>query len=112
MPSNYTYNTIGEKTIKNKTTGHEKLRFTVVLGSLSAGTKLKPMVIFRKLKKAPKGDFSDRIFVTDSMGGSMNYDLMKQWIDKCYRTGSLDTNLDHRLSQEKTLLVTSSSQTC
>ena len=48
MPSARTVNTQGEKTMLVNTTGHEKSRFIVVLSCLADGTKLKPMVIFKR----------------------------------------------------------------
>ena len=48
MVGNKTVNQAGEKTIWVKTTGHEKQQFTVVLACLADGTKLPPMVIFKR----------------------------------------------------------------
>ena len=48
MPPNRTVNSKGSKTVLIKTTGHEKTRFTVVLACMADGTKLKPMVVFKK----------------------------------------------------------------
>ena len=47
---------IGEKTVLVKTTGHEKNRFTVVLACMAGGSKLKPMVVFKR-QTLPKGNF-------------------------------------------------------
>ena len=80
MPSNETYDFEGVKTVKSKTTGYEKLHFTVVLTALASGTKLKPMLIFKGLKNVPRGDFPRDCFVAVSKGGSMTTDLMKLWI--------------------------------
>ena len=57
MVGNKTVNQAGEITIWVRTTGHEKQRFTVVLACLADGTKLPPMVIFKRCfqKKFPKG---------------------------------------------------------
>ena len=43
------------KSVKAKTTGKEKMRYTVVLAAMADGTKLPSMVIFKNLKKIPKG---------------------------------------------------------
>ena len=48
MPAARTVESRGVKTVLLKTTGNEKTRFTVVLSCLADGTKLKPMVIFRR----------------------------------------------------------------
>ena len=53
MPSARTVNTVCEKTVLVKTTGHEKNRFTVVLSCLFDGIKLKPMIIFKR-KTVPR----------------------------------------------------------
>ena len=53
MPPNRTINSIGEKTVKIRPTGNEKNRVTVVLACAGDGTKLKPMVIFKR-KTLPK----------------------------------------------------------
>ena len=71
LPSAETYDFKGLKTIKSRTTGNEKLRFTVVLTALANGAKLKPMLIFEGLKNVPKGKFPDGCVVTVAKGGSM-----------------------------------------
>lgn len=54
LPGKRTVNAIGERTIMMKTTGHEKTHFTVVLSCMADGTRLKPVVIFKR-KTLPKG---------------------------------------------------------
>ncbi|GFU60735.1 pogo transposable element with KRAB domain [Trichonephila clavipes] len=64
-----TFDMIGNKTtdmkrtetIHIKTTGHEKSHFTDVLSCLADGTKLKPIVIFKR-KTVPKIQFPERCF--------------------------------------------------
>ena len=53
LPGNRTVHPKGEATVLVKTTGHEKAHFTVVLACMADGTKLKPMVIFKR-KTLPK----------------------------------------------------------
>ena len=91
LPSTATIDMEGVKTVKAKTTGHEKLRFTVVLTALSSGRKLRPMIIFKNLKNVPKGNFPRNCFVTVAKGGSMTASLMLQYIDNVWKTrpGSL-----------------------
>ena len=48
MPSARTVNEKVAKTVLVNTTWHEKLRFTLVLACMADGTKLKPMVIFKR----------------------------------------------------------------
>ena len=57
LPKSSTIDFKGLHTVKVKTTGHEKLRFSVVLTVLANGAKLKPMLIFKGLKNVPKEQF-------------------------------------------------------
>ena len=59
MPTKHTLESMGQKTIQTKTTGHEKTRFTVALTCTAAGRKLKPFIIFKGLKNIPKQDFPE-----------------------------------------------------
>ncbi|GFX48072.1 HTH CENPB-type domain-containing protein [Trichonephila clavipes] len=61
MIGNKTIDMKGTKTTHIKTTGDEKSHFTVVL-SLLSGTKLKPMVIFKR-KTVPKPNFPKGVFI-------------------------------------------------
>ena len=90
MPSARTVTTRGEKTVTISTTGHEKSRFTVVLSCLADGTKLKPMVIFKR-KTQPKEKFPPGVVVHHHPKGWMDADGMKLWIQKVWssRPGGL-----------------------
>ena len=46
--SNRTVEVKGARMVAVKTTGHEKTHFTVVLASCADGTKLPPMIIFKR----------------------------------------------------------------
>ena len=72
---------MGQKIISQKSSGHEKKRFSVVLAALDSRVKLKPMVIFKDLKKVPK-EVKDQkdVFVAVSKGGSMTPELMQLWV--------------------------------
>ena len=48
VPSNKTVDVKGAKTIMIKTSGNEKTRYTVVLACCADGTKLPPLLIFKK----------------------------------------------------------------
>ena len=63
MVGNKTVNQADEKTVWVKTTGHNKQRFTVVLACLDDGTKLPPMVIFKRLTFPKKTKFSKGVIV-------------------------------------------------
>ena len=54
LPGNRTVHAKGEKTVLVKTTGHEKTHFTVVLSCMADGTKLKPLIIFKRKKLCQK----------------------------------------------------------
>ena len=72
---------MGQKIISQKSSGHEKKRFSVVLAALDSRVKLKPMVIFKDLKKVPK-EVKDRkdVVVAVSKGGSLTPELMQLWV--------------------------------
>ena len=72
----------GIKTVLSKTTGKEKLRYTVVLAALANGTKLPPMIIFKGLKKVPKGTFPKDVVIEVAKGGSMTTDLLISWFSR------------------------------
>jgi len=55
LPRNRTVDKVGAKTVQVRTTGHERTNFTLVLACMADGTKLKPMVIFKR-KTIPKGE--------------------------------------------------------
>ena len=77
MLSNRTVNKIGEKTVLVKTTGHEKAKYTVALGCMADGTKLKPIVIFKR-KTMPKEKFPKGVLVHvhQRMDGWMRMDAI------------------------------------
>ena len=78
MPSSRTIDFTGIKTVRARTTGYEKLRFSVALTILSSGKKLRPLIIFKNLKKVPKGNFPKDVVITVAKGGSMTNGIMTQ----------------------------------
>ena len=84
MPTSKTVDSTGAKTVLLKTTGHEKTRFTVVLACLADGTKLKPMVIFKR-KTMPKDNFPAGVVVHNHPKGWMDESGVKIWIEKVWR---------------------------
>lgn len=84
LPQNRTFDFKGVKQVRCKTTGKEKLRYTVVLSAMADGTKLKPMIIFKGLKNVPKCDFPKEVVVTVAMKGSMTADLMNTYKQKVW----------------------------
>ena len=75
----------GVQTVKVKTTGAERLRYTV---ALTAGVKktengftpfrLPPLLIFKTLVKAPPGKYPAGMAVLGSKNGTMKYSMMKE----------------------------------
>uniref|UniRef100_A0A8C5QH03 HTH CENPB-type domain-containing protein n=1 Tax=Leptobrachium leishanense TaxID=445787 RepID=A0A8C5QH03_9ANUR len=63
LPSNKTVASLGEKTIFLRTTGNERKHFTVVLSCLANGTKLRPVIIFKRKTLPKKVKFPPRITV-------------------------------------------------
>ena len=90
MPSNTTLHRKGEKTVLIRTTGHEKTRFTVVLGCTADGGKLPPMVIFKR-KTPPKEEFPRGIIIHQHPKGWMDEDGVLLWLNKAWgqRSGAL-----------------------
>ena len=119
-PSRKTYDLKAIKTVKVKTTGQEKIRFSLVLTISSNGKKCRSMIIFKNLKKAPRPPKGKKwpanVVVTASKGGSMSQDLMKQWIEEVWqkRLGNYFSNSgqnllifdSHRAHITKTILTT------
>lgn len=83
MPTSKTVASKGQKSVLVKTTGHEKSRFTVVLSCLADGTKLKPMIIFKR-KTLPKGKFPAFAVIHCHPKGWMDEERVKIWIDKVW----------------------------
>ena len=90
MPQNTTIDTKGAKTILIKTTGHEKTHFTVVLACCADGSKLKPMVIFKR-KTMPKEKFPKGVVVHVHQKGWMDERGVLIWLEKVWslRSGAL-----------------------
>lgn len=91
LPGNHTIDMKGNKTVLVKTTGHEKTHFTVVLGCMADGTKLKPMVIFKR-KTLPKAEkFPAEVIVHAHPKGWMDEEGIFLWFNKVWdiRPGAL-----------------------
>jgi hypothetical protein len=79
MPSSRTVNLKGATEVSVATTGHERSKFTVVLCITADGSKLPPMVIFKR-KTVPKGCNSKNIIRANEKGW-MNLEVMKFWLE-------------------------------
>ena len=98
LPGNRTINLTGEKTVFVRTIGNEKNHFTVVLCCTADGTKLKPMIIFKR-KTLPKVMFPSGVVIHVNEKGWMDTEAMMVWLQKvwAHRPGAS--------SQSRSLLV-------
>ena len=83
LPGGRTVHPTGEWTVLIRTTGHEKTGFTVVLACMADGTKLKPMVIFKR-KTMPKDKFPPGVVVHVHEKGWMDSEGMLVWLEKVW----------------------------
>ena len=74
-----TVNKKGEKTVILKSTGHEKNRYTVVLACMADGTKLPPMIIYKRTMR-PKGNFPKDVKLHWNAKGWVDEDACKLWV--------------------------------
>lgn len=98
MIGNKSVETKGAKSVPFKTTGHEKCHFTAVLSCLADGTKLKPMIIFKR-KTMPTGNFPTGVLVHVHAKGWMDENGVKLWIKNVWE------NRPGALRKPKSLLV-------
>ena len=91
LPGCTTLNTKGEKTILVKTTGHEKTHFTVALACMADGTKLKPLIIFKRKTIPKNAKFPADIVVRPHFKGWMDEEGVRFWLNKVWnrRPGAL-----------------------
>lgn len=83
MLSSTTVDNVGEKSIRLKTTGHEKSKVSFCLTAKAEGTKLKPFVVLPGAKRETKQlneEFKNKCFVASSMNGWMNEDVTHEWM--------------------------------
>lgn len=90
MTGNQPVDCKGVETELLKTVGHEKTQFTVVLSCMADGTKLSPMVIFKR-KNIPQIKFPIGVFVHVNEKGWMDDEGVKLWLDHIWsgRPGGL-----------------------
>ena len=75
MLSSTTVENVGEKSIRLKTTGYEKSKFSICLTAKADGTKLRPFIVFLGAKKETKQlneEFKNKCYVASSMNRWMN----------------------------------------
>ena len=84
MPRDTTITRQGDRTVWIRTTGHDKMRFTVVLSAMADGRKLKPYVIFKGMRKVAELVATEGVVVAFSRNGWMNEQLTKDWVDRTW----------------------------
>lgn len=91
LPGNRTVNLKGEKNVLIKTTGHEKTNFTVVLSCLADGSKLPPVIIFKRKTLPKNASFPAGVLVRAHEKGWMNESGTIDWIKNVWnkRPGAL-----------------------
>lgn len=83
-PPNRTVDTCGVKTVSLTTTGQEKTHFTVMLACCADGTKLKPLLIFKR-KTLPSGTFPRNVVVRCNEKGWVNECIMLDWFQEVWK---------------------------
>ena len=80
MLSSTTVDNVGEKSIRLKTTGHERSKVSVCLTAKADRIKLKPFIVFLGAKRETKqlnDEYKNRCYVASSVNGWMNEDLTR-----------------------------------
>ena len=76
----------GEHSLRIRTTGHEKNRFTVCLCAMANGRKLKPYVVFKGVRSIPELQNASGVMASSARNGWMNEELTKDWAKCCWGT--------------------------
>jgi len=95
VPSNKTVDFKGAKAIMIKTSGNEKTRYTVVLACFAGGTKLPPLLIFKR-KMLPKDVIQRGIYI--------QVETIVKSLKKCGISNALDGSEDDILYEESDAL--------
>ena len=80
MLSSTTVDNVGEKSIRLKTTGHERSKVSICLTAKADRIKLKPFIVFLGAKRETKQlneEYKNRCYVASSVNGWMNEDLTR-----------------------------------
>lgn len=86
MPSKYTVDEKGSKEVRIASTGHEKSNFTLVLGITADGSKLPPMVIFKR-KTIPNEDFPKGTSVVNFTHHLHDPQFQRFWFEQMKKVG-------------------------
>lgn len=88
----------GAKIITMKTSGHEQSHYTAVLSCCADGTKLPPMLIFKR-KTFPKEVIPRGIIVHIHEKGWMDENGIKVWVEKVWASSFVQKVSDHNYQQ-------------
>ena len=80
MPGNTSLEEKGQRTVAVKSTGHEKDRFTVVLGARADGSKMHPMIIFKGKRKDKALDRILGVIIQMQENAWMDEELTLKWL--------------------------------
>ena len=83
VPSTKTVDVEGAKTFMIKTSGNEKTHYTIVLECCADGTKLPPLLIFKR-KMLPKDVIPYGTYIHVHSKGWMDGEGMKSWLEKVW----------------------------
>ena len=83
VPSNKPVDVKGARALMIKTSSNEKTHYTVVLARCADGTKLPPLLIFKR-KMLPKDVISHEIYVHVRSKGWLDGEGMKLWLQKVW----------------------------
>lgn len=93
MPGETTVTRTGDRSVPIRTTGHDKVRFTVVLSAMADGKKLRPYVVFKGVRPIAELAKEQGIVVAYSKNGWMNESLTIDWVKRGWGTLSFGKRL-------------------
>ena len=88
MPGDTTFEIQGTRSIPVRSTGHNKVHFTVVLAAMANGKKLKPFVVLKGARVVAELNRVPGVVVALTRNGWMNEELTKDWV--CWVWGQLN----------------------
>ena len=84
MTGDTTVARVGERSIPIRTTGHKKGCFTVILTAMADGRKLKPFVVFKRVRLIMELTQCPGVVVMMSRNGWMNENLTVEYLDRVW----------------------------
>ena len=96
MVGSTTVSKVGSQDVVLKSTGHEKARVSVCLTARADGTKLKPFIVFKGVKREVatlNQEFRGKCILASSENGWMNTPLALEWVHKVLGSFSFNQRL-------------------